>query len=147
MKVILRDNLPKLGRMGDIVDVAPGYARNYLFPRGLALLATESNIRRVEAEKKIREKIREKEKKEAEELAAKLEKKSITIPVQVGEDEQLFGSVTAQDIARALNQEGFPVDRKQIILEEPLKSLGIYNVELKLHPEVKTSIRVWIVKS
>ncbi len=147
MKVILRDNLAKLGKMGDIVDVAPGYARNYLFPRGLALLATESNIRRVEAEKKIREKIREKEKKEAEELAAKLEKKSITIPVQVGEDEQLFGSVTAQDIARALNQEGFPVDRKQIILEEPLKSLGIYNVELKLHPEVKTSIRVWIVKS
>ncbi|MCD6521547.1 50S ribosomal protein L9 [Candidatus Calescamantes bacterium] len=147
MKVILRENISKLGRIGDVVDVKPGYARNYLFPRGLALPATEGNLKKVEEEKRIREKKEEKIKEEARNLARKLQKKSITIPVQVGEEEQLFGSVTAQDIANALVQEGFPIDKKHVVLEEPIKALGIYNVEIKLHPEVSTTIRVWVVKS
>ncbi len=147
MRVILRKNIEKLGKAGDIVEVKNGYARNFLFPQNLALPSTPGNLKRVEDEKRVLMKKQEKIKEEAENLAKKLEKKSITIPVQVGEKEQMFGSVTAQDIANVLKQEGFSIDKNQIDLSEPIKSLGIYNVKINIHPGVTPVIRVWVVKS
>lgn len=147
MRVILRKNIEKLGKAGDIVEVKNGYARNFLFPQNLALPSTPGNLKRVEDEKRVLMKKQEKIKEEAENLAKKLEKKSITIPVQVGEKEQMFGSVTAQDIANVLKQEGFSIDKNQIDLSEPIKSLGIYNVKINLHTGVTPVIRVWVVKS
>ena len=147
MRVILRKNIEKLGKAGDIVEVKNGYARNFLFPQNLALPSTPGNLKRVEDEKRVLMKKQEKIKEEAENLAKKLEKKSITIPVQVGEKEQMFGSVTAQDIANVLKQEGFSIDKNQIDLPEPIKSLGIYNVKINIHPGVTPVIRVWVVKS
>ncbi|MCD6219853.1 50S ribosomal protein L9 [Candidatus Calescamantes bacterium] len=147
MRVILRKNIEKLGKAGDIVEVKNGYARNFLFPQNLALPSTPGNLKRVEDERRVLMKKQEKIKEEAENLAKKLEKKSITIPVQVGEKEQMFGSVTAQDIANVLKQEGFSIDKNQIDLSEPIKSLGIYNVKINIHPGVTPVIRVWVVKS
>ena len=147
MRVILRKNIEKLGKAGDVVEVKNGYARNFLFPQNLALPSTPGNLKRVEDEKRVLMKKQEKIKEEAENLAKKLEKKSITIPVQVGEKEQMFGSVTAQDIANVLKQEGFSIDKNQIDLSEPIKSLGIYNVKINIHPGVTPVIRVWVVKS
>ena len=147
MRVILRKNIEKLGKAGDVVEVKNGYARNFLFPQNLALPSTPGNLKRVEDEKRVLMKKQEKIKEEAENLAKRLEKKSITIPVQVGEKEQMFGSVTAQDIANVLKQEGFSIDKSQIDLSEPIKSLGIYNVKINLHTGVTPVIRVWVVKS
>lgn len=147
MKVILRKDLEKIGKVGDVVEVKDGYARNYLFPKNLALPATPGNLKRVEDEKRIFLKKKEKIKEEAMTVAEKLERKSVTIPVQVGEQEQMFGSVTAQDIANMLNQEGFDIDKNQVELPEPIKSLGIYNVKINLYPGVAPTVRVWVVKS
>ncbi len=147
MRVILKQDVEKLGRVGDIVEVAPGYARNFLIPKGLAIEVTKKNIKIIEEEKRRLKKKKDKEINEAKELAEKLSKKSVTIPVQVGEDDKLFGAVTSQDIAEALAQEGIKIDKRKILLKEPLKALGIYNVEIKIHPEVNASIRVWVVKA
>ncbi|HIE43413.1 MAG TPA: 50S ribosomal protein L9 [Candidatus Omnitrophica bacterium] len=146
MEVILLKDEEKLGKLGDVVNVKKGYARNYLIPQNLAVEATPANRRIVEREKLRMEKKREEEKHQAEELAKKLENVSLTIPVHVGEDDKLYGSVTSQDIANFLKEEGFTIDKKKIQLESPLKALGIYNINIKLHPEVTATIRVWVVK-
>ena len=147
MEVILRQKVEKLGEHGDIVNVKPGYARNYLLPQSLALKATPGNKKIVEVEKKKHEQKNQEEKQTAEELAKKLEKVSLTISVQVGEKDKLYGSVTAQDIAQALKkEEGITINKKKIVLEESLKALGIYNIPIKLHPEITPTIKVWIVK-
>ena len=147
MKVILRKDLEKIGKVGDVVEVKDGYARNYLFPKDLALPATPGNLKRVEDEKRVFLKKKERIKEEAMTVAEKLERKSVTIPVQVGEQEQMFGSVTAQDIANMLKQEGFEIEKNQIELPEPIKALGIYNVKINLYPGVTPTVRVWVVKS
>ncbi len=146
MKVILRQDYEKLGKAGDIVQVKDGFARNFLIPREIAYEATPGNIRRFEEEKKRMVLQFEREKKKAEQLAKELEKTSCTISMAVGEEDRLFGSVTSQDIADALKEKGIEIDRRKIVLEEPIKSLGIYSVPIRLHPEVTASVKVWVVK-
>jgi len=146
MEVILREHVDNLGRRGDIVKVADGYARNYLLPRKLALPATDGNKKHVERERKIMETREAEEKSQAEAIAARLASVEITIPRRVGETEQLYGSVTAADIAEYLKGKGFDVDRRKLILPEPIKMLGSHNVPLKLHREVTVPLTVHVVR-
>lgn len=146
MEVILRQHVDHLGRRGDIVKVADGYARNYLLPRKLALPATEANKKHLDRERKILEMREAEEKAQAEAIAARLANIDITIPRRVGETEQLYGSVTAADIAEFLRGKGFDVDRRKLILPEPIKSLGDHEVPLKLHREVTVPLVVHVVK-
>ena len=146
MKVILRKHYEKLGNVGEIVSVKDGYARNYLIPRGIAYQATTGNIRSLEEEKKQIVKREAKELEAAQALAAELEKVSITIPVKVGEEEKIFGSVTAQMIAGALKEKSIEIDKRKIDITEPIKSLGIYTVSVKLHPSVLASVKTWVVR-
>lgn len=144
MKIVLRKNIDKVGNSGDIVSVKDGFARNFLLPKGFALLATKNNISRVEGEKKKIVKNKEVEKNKAQELADKLRGLSCTITTEA-QDDILYGSVTALEIAKALEIEQIKVDRNDILLEEPIKKLGIFEIEIRLHPEVKTKIKLWVV--
>ncbi|RMG66390.1 MAG: 50S ribosomal protein L9 [Calditrichaeota bacterium] len=146
MKIILRQSVERLGEAGEVVTVKDGYARNYLIPKQLAYPATPSYIKMLEEERRQKQHRLQKEKRMAEELAEKLKKVSVTIPVRVGEEDRMFGSVTTQDIAAALKEQGYDIDRRKILLDEPIKELGIYPVSIKLHPEVEASIKVWVVK-
>ena len=146
MEVLLRDDVPKLGRRGDVVRVAPGYARNYLFPKNLAIPATKGNLSSIEEitrQKKFRD---EKKKKGEEKLKFDLEKISITAEVKVGEEDRVFGSVTSQDIAGLLKEQGFEIDKRRIDLEEPIKALGVYTVPVKIHGDVVANLKLWVVK-
>lgn len=146
MKVILTEDVNDLGSMGEIVQVRDGYARNFLFPKKLAKPATDSNLKIIEEIKKKKVLALTKEKRLAEELREKLAVFSCTVPVEAGEDDKLFGSVTAQDIAATFEEEGFSIDKRKIILEEPIKKLGIYHITVRLHPEVTADVKVWVVK-
>jgi large subunit ribosomal protein L9 len=146
MKVILRQNYESLGEIGQLVDVKDGYARNFLIPRKIAYAALEGNIRALEEEKKSIEKKKKQEIQAAENLGLELEKVSVTIPVQVGEEDKIFGSVTTQMIADALKEKGYEIDKRKIEIEEPIKSLGIYGIAIKLHQSVTTNIKVWVVR-
>jgi large subunit ribosomal protein L9 len=146
MKVILRQNTEGLGQIGEVVDVKDGYARNFLIPRKLAYAALKGNIKALEEEKKTLSKKREQELAAAEALAAELEKVSVTIPVQVGEEDKIFGSVTTQMISDALKERGHEIDKRKIEIDEPIKALGIYGVSIKLHPSVNAKIKVWVVR-
>lgn len=146
MKVILRQDFESLGKIGEVVDVKDGYARNYLFPRGLAYAALKGNIKALDEEKKSVEKRNLQELKAAETLAAELETVSITIPVQVGEEDKIFGTVTTQMIADALKEKSYDIDKRKVEIEEPIKALGIYEVSLKIHPSVNAKIKVWVVR-
>jgi large subunit ribosomal protein L9 len=145
MKVVLKADLINLGKIGDVVEVSQGYARNYLLPQGKALEANVQNLQILEQVKKINDKKLLKLKQEAEEIAKKIESVSCTIVMQA-HDEQLYGAVTSADIAKSLSQEGISVDKKDILLEEPIKALGVYHIPVKLHPEVKPQVKVWVVK-
>jgi len=145
MKVVLKQDIEKLGKTGDVIEVASGYARNCLIPQNKALEATKNNLKIFEEFKRSQQKQKEKEKQQVMELAKKIERVSCTIVMQAHE-EQLFGAVTNADIAKALNQEGITIDKRDILLEEPIKTLGVYQIEVKLHPEVKTQVKVWVVK-
>ena len=142
MEVILREHVDNLGRRGEIVKVADGYARNYLLPRKLALPATEGNKKHIERERKIFEAREAEEKGQAEAIAARLATIEIAITRRVGDTEQLYGSVTAGDIAEFLKGKGFEIDRRKLILPEPIKTLGDHNVPLKLHREVTVPLVV-----
>lgn len=146
MEVILREHVDNLGRRGEIVKVAAGYARNYLLPRKLALPATEGNRRHVERERKIMETREAEEKSAAEAIASRLGLIDISIARRVGDTDQLYGSVTTADIADFLKSKGFEIDRRKLILAEPIKSLGEYDVPLKLHREVTVPLKVKVVK-
>lgn len=146
MKIILKKDIATLGKTGEIVDVKPGYARNYLIPKGFAVSATGSNLKIYEQERKTRERRMEEEKQKAQVLADKLNTVSVTATVQVGEEDKVFGAITNQNIAELLNEKGFEIDRKKIVLEEPLKDLGVYNVPIKLYQDVEATIKVWIVR-
>lgn len=146
MKVILRKNFEQLGKVGDIVTVKDGYARNYLIPRQIAYQATKGNIRALEEEKKQILKKEAKELEAAQALAAELEKVSVTIPVKVGEEDKIFGTVTSQMIADALKEKGYDLDKRKIEITEPIKSLGIYSVSIKLHPNVTATVKTWVVR-
>ena len=146
MKVILRQNYEPLGAIGDVVEVKNGFARNFLLPRKIAYIAVAGNIKTLEEEKKTVAKKNQKELSGAEILAAELEKMSVTIPVQVGEEDKIFGTVTTQMITDALKEKNYDIDKRKIEIEEPIKSLGIYSVNVKLHPSVSTKIKVWVVR-
>jgi large subunit ribosomal protein L9 len=146
MKIILRQDHDKLGKIGDVVDVKDGYARNYLIPRKIGFLAGPGSIRALEEEKKQHVDRAKKDVRNFQKLATELEKLSITLKVKVGEDEKLFGSVTSQMIADALVEKGITIDKRIIDLEEPIKALGIYTVNIKLHTDVMGKVKVWVVR-
>lgn len=146
MQVILLDSIPNLGDRGALVNVKPGYARNYLFPRQLALPASEGNERIFRERQRIMVKRDEHAQDAARKQAVGLADVSCTIPVQVGEEDKLYGSVTAADIAKSLVDLGHEIERRQIVLDEPIKQLGVYTVDIKLHREVAAPIKVWVVK-
>ena len=146
MKLILREDVENLGKVGDVVHVAGGYGRNYLLPRGLAVKASTKNLKEQEHQKKLIQARLERQKKDAQELAGSLDSVSCTIARKTGEEDKLYGSVTSRDIEEALKEEGVTIDRKRILLEEPIKKLGVYTVPVKLHTEVTGNIKVWVVK-
>jgi large subunit ribosomal protein L9 len=147
MKIILTNEVKTLGAPGDVVKVADGYARNYLIPQNLAIFANKGNLARVEQIKSALTTREEKRKRNLTTLAASLEGLSVDIPVQVGDEDRLFGAVTQQMIAEALRAKGINIERKSVQLEEPIKQLGVYNVEVKLHTDIKPQIRVWVVSA
>ena len=146
MEVILREHVENLGKRGEIVKVADGYARNYLLPRKLALPATDGNRKHVERERKIVDARESQEKAQAEAMAARLAAVDITIARRVGETDALYGSVTSADIADFLKTKGFELDRRKLILPEPIKAIGDHDVPLKLHREVTVPLKVHVVK-
>jgi large subunit ribosomal protein L9 len=145
-KVILLKDVAGLGKSGDVVSASDGYIRNYLFPRSLALPATEQNIKVAEANKKLRQEALEKERQEALKLADAISKASITIAMEAGKDDKLFGSVTSADIHKAMEAEGISVDKKKIDLKEHITQIGIFQVPVKLHPDINASLKLWVVK-
>ena len=147
MEVILGQHVDNLGERGQIVKVADGYARNYLLPRKLALPATEGNKKHVERERKIMELREAEEKSQAEAIASRLGGVDITIARRVGETDQLYGSVTAADIAAYLKTHGFEVDRRRLVLPDPIKTLGEHTVPIRLHADVVAQLKVAVVRS
>jgi large subunit ribosomal protein L9 len=147
MKVILRQTIETLGAMGEIVSVKDGYARNYLLPRGLAYLANVGNMKVLDEEKRVLQIRENKELKDAEQIAAALEKhdSGITIQMHVGEEDKIFGTVTKEMIAEKLAEKGFAIDRRKIEIDEPIKVLGVYTVNIKLHTNVTGKVKVWVV--
>lgn len=146
MEIILIQDIQNLGKAGSVIEVKDGFARNFLFPQRLAMPATPSNLKRVEQEKLKIVKQKERHTMQALNLSNRLNGISVTIPVQTHDEDKLYGSVGIFDILNALKEEGFDIAKEAIVLEEPIKTLGVYDVKLKLHPEVEASIKVWVVK-
>jgi len=147
MEVILLKDVDRLGKAGATVKVKDGFARNLLIPGGSAVLANAANLKRLERAKQNKIAKLEASKKEAEELKEKLSAISLTLPVLTkDEDEKLYGGITTIDVARALKEEGFNIDKNAVLLEEPIKTLGIYEIAIKLHPEVEAKVKTWVVK-
>ncbi|MCI0453205.1 MAG: 50S ribosomal protein L9 [Candidatus Latescibacteria bacterium] len=146
MEVILLESIHKLGNRGQAVKVKPGFARNYLFPRNLALPATAANRRVFQENERVLIKKDEAAIDAARARAAKFVDVSVNIAVQVGEEDKLYGSVSALDIARKLKEQGHEVERREIELADPIRQIGVYNVDLRLHREVSVPIKVWVVK-
>ena len=146
MKIILKEDIASLGKCGDVVEVKPGYARNYLIGKNLAILATKGNLRVINEVTKQKELRENKKKRESLKLKQAIEKISCTAEANVGEEDRVFGSVTSQDIALLLKEKGFDVDKRKIELESPMKVLGVYTVPIRLHPEVVANLKLWVVK-
>jgi large subunit ribosomal protein L9 len=148
IKVILRQDVSELGTSGDVVTVKPGFARNFLLPRGLAYEATDANIRQLEEERRRAESKSKRDFLEARRRAAQLETVSLTFHANAGEEGKLFGSITSGDIADRLKEQNldFQIDKRDIELDEPLKSLGVYSVPVRLHTDVKPEIKIWVIK-
>jgi large subunit ribosomal protein L9 len=146
MQVILRERLENLGSAGDVVDVKPGYARNYLIPRGLAYEATSANVRRIEAEKAASARKDAATLSEARERAKAIEGVSLTFRARAGQEGKLFGSITSADIAEKLAEQGITIDRRSIELDEPIKALGVTSVPVRLHTQVHPEIKVWVIQ-
>jgi len=146
MEVILLEEVERLGRRGEKVSVARGFARNYLLPRKLALAATSAGARIFQESERIKVARKDRMHIQAEKVAGKLSKLSVTVMMQAGDDDRLFGSVTAGDISEKIAAEGFEVEKRQVLLDEPLKALGAYNVKIKLFQDVEAKVRVWVKK-
>ncbi len=146
MEVILRDSIPNVGRVGEVVRVKDGYARNYLLPRGLAYPATEAYKRRIASEAKRRIAQLADQQSGAEAVAAELAPLELHFTAKAGEGDRLFGSITSADIAARLHEKGYQIDKRSIEIAEPIKMIGVYQVPIRLHPEVRAEIRVWVVK-
>lgn len=145
MKVILQKDVKGIGKAGDIVNVSDGYGRNYLLPRGLAMDATKSNINILNEKKKALEKKRQKEVEAAQEMAKKLSQETIKLKVKTGENGKLFGSITSKDIQDELNKRGYDIDKKKINLPDTIKTIGTFNVDVKLYPGIQAKIKVEVV--
>jgi large subunit ribosomal protein L9 len=146
MEVILRQAIENLGKPGDVVKVSPGYARNFLLPRGVAYEATPGNLKRIQLERDRLDAAENVRRGGAQEIADRLEQVSLTFSARVGEEGKLFGSVTSADIAQQLEAQGFAIEKRQIDLHEPIKALGVYKIPIRLHADVKPEIRVWVIK-
>ena len=146
MEVILSQDVEKLGKVGQVVEVKDGYARNFLIPQRKAYLATAANLKKIEQERTRKAALEEQVKKETQALAEKLSKVSCTIAVEVNDLDKLYGSVTEADIAKVLEAEGHSVDKKSIILEKPIEELGIFEVPIKLPHDVTAKVRLWVTK-
>ncbi len=146
MDVILRQAIENLGNPGDVVTVKPGYARNYLLPRGLAYEATPGNLKRIANERQRLEAAESTRRDAARDLAKRIEEVSLTFSARVGEEGKLFGSITASDIAHQLETQGVQVEKRQIDLHEPIKTLGVFRVPVRLHADVHPEVRVWVIK-
>jgi large subunit ribosomal protein L9 len=147
MRVILKQDVPNLGAPGDIVNVARGYGRNFLIPRGLAIPASEGSVREAEHQQRVAEAIRRKQLAGSEDLAKRITDTPITIRREAGEDEKLFGSVTNRDIAEALAAEGIELDRRTIQLAEKINTIGVFNVPVRLHRDVTSKVRVFVIRA
>lgn len=145
MEVILRDHVDNLGRRGDVVKVAAGYARNYLLPRQLALAVNDNNKRQIERERKLAEARELEERSQAEAFAQRMAQADISIGRRVGENNTLYGSVTSADVAQALHAKGFDIDKRKITLVDPLKAIGEYTVPVRVHRDVTAEIKVKVV--
>lgn len=146
MEVILREDIKSLGKSGDVVKVKDGYARNYLIPKKLASEVTTANLKMIETQRRLKEQKQLQEKKKAQALADRLAGTSCTVIMNAGENDKLFGAVTNADIAQALTQEGIILDKRDIILEEEIHTLGIYHFKVRLHPEITQEVKLWVVK-
>ena len=146
MEIILKKDTPSLGKLGNVVKVAHGYARNYLIPHGVGIEATPKNLKLLEREIKLWKKKAEKQREEAQKLAQEIEQLSLSFARKVGEEDKIFGSVTSLDIEEKIKESGIQIDRKKIHLEEPIKALGIFTVPVKLHTEVTANLKVCVVK-
>jgi len=146
MQVIIKKKIEKLGEVGDIVNVKDGYARNYLLPRGLVVKATPGSLKEIELIKLQIKKRHDKKINNQKELAKKISKLKINIPIKVGEGNQVFGSVTSNNISEYLSEKGFEIDKKSIILDDPIKSLGIHNVDLRLDDNINTKLKIYVIK-
>lgn len=145
MQVILKENVKSLGKTGAIVNVAEGYARNFLIPKKLAVEAVKGNIKELEHQKKVIQEKAKKEKNSAQTLSEKISALNLTIKAKAGEEEKLFGSITSMDLAAALKNEGLDIDKKKISVEEPIKRLGSYTVSVKVHPEITAQLNITVV--
>lgn len=146
MEVILRQSVEKLGSPGDVVKVSNGYARNYLLPRGIAVIATEGNKKQIEAQRQRLEAAEDARRDQAQNQATTLEQVSLTFSARVGDEGKLFGSVTSSDIVQQLEALGHKIEKRQVDLHEPIKALGVYRVPIRLHADVKPEIKVWVIK-
>lgn len=145
MKVILVKDVKNVGKAGEVVNVSDGYGRNYLIPKGLAIEATESNLKMLNEKKKAEERKRQQELEQAKELAQKLSKVGVILKVKAGENGKLFGSVTSKDVEEALKEKGFEIDKKKIVLPENIKTTGTYYAEIKLYQGVTAKVQVDVV--
>jgi large subunit ribosomal protein L9 len=145
MRIILRKDVEKLGEMGDIVNVKNGYARNYLIPREMAYFASDSALKRLQVEKKLYDKKLERERAKALELSSKITEIQVSIPMKVGEEGRLYGSVTPGMVADELALHGIEIDRRNINIEDPIKTLGVFDVKVKLHTDVIATLKVWVI--
>jgi large subunit ribosomal protein L9 len=145
--IILLQDYEGLGKTGAQLEVKDGFARNFLIPQGVALKADKNNIKRLVEINRLKELKKDKELKTAQKLADKLATLSLTVPVQVGEEDRVFGSVTSQEIAIHLKEKGYEIDKHQILIDEPIKALGIFDIPIKLHAEVTATIKLWVIKA
>jgi large subunit ribosomal protein L9 len=146
MEVILRQAVEKLGHPGEVVKVSAGFARNYLIPRGIAVIATPGNKRQIEQQRQRLEAAEDARRETAQQLAGTIEQISLTFSARVGEEGKLFGSVTSSDIVQQLDALGHKIEKRQVDLHEPIKALGVYRVPIRLHADVKPEIKVWVIK-
>lgn len=146
MKVILLRDVESLGSAGEVVQVKSGFARNFLIPQRQALVASDTNVAQFESKRKQHAAVSERERRAAEAVAKQLEADSITAQVRVGEEDRLFGSVTVQNIADLLAEKDYDIDRRAIQLEEPIRALGVYTIDVRLHADVTANVKLWVVK-
>lgn len=146
MKVLLKQDVAKIGKKGELLEVKEGYARNFLIPNGLAVEATGGTLKQLDEEKKAAERRKAKERDEAQALAAKIKGTTVTLKHKAGEEGRLFGSITSAEVSEALKQKGFEIDKKQVVVDDPIRLVGKYEVKVKLHHEVTASLHVEVMK-